>query len=181
MLLAVVEPLDVLERVLEDGPDGHRRALHAALGDLEDQSLGVVEQLVDRLARLVALPDDLRRDADQLAQDGLLADDAPVGQEMGGGRGLFHQPRQGRGAADLFELGAPPQLLRHREQVHRLIALEEPDHRVEDLAMTLLVEVGRLQELDRLGQALALEQDGARARRARLPGYGVGSWRSEDR
>ena len=64
---------------------------------------------------------------------------------MGGSRGFFHQPRQGRRAADLLELGAPPQLFRHREQIHRLIALEEPEHRVEDLAMALLVEIGRLQ------------------------------------
>ena len=34
---------------------------------------------------------------------------------------------------------------RHREQIHRLIALEEPEHRVEDLAMALLVEIERLQ------------------------------------
>ena len=46
VLLALVEPLDVLEGVLEDGPHREGRALHAPLGDLEDQPLGVVEQLV---------------------------------------------------------------------------------------------------------------------------------------
>src|SRR5262249_60788247 len=84
-----------------------------------------------------------------------------VGERGGGGRCSLAQPGQCRRAARLFELGPTPELLRDSKQVDRLIALEQADHRVEDLAVALLVEVGGLEQLDRLGKAIALEKDGA--------------------
>src|SRR5207249_11827680 len=58
-----------------------------------------------------------------------------------------------------LDLATAAQLLGYGEEIHGLVALEEADHGVEDLPMALLVEVGRFQELDRLGQTLPLEQD----------------------
>src|SRR6185295_17785975 len=159
VLLAVVQLLDVLEGVLQDRPHRKGRALHTPLGDLEDQPLRVVEQLVHVVAGFVALPDDLGGDADQIAQEGLLPHDAPVGEQVGRGRGLLDQAREGGRAAHLLQGRAPFQLLRHGEQIHRLVALEEREGGVEDLAVPFLVEVGGLEELDRLGQALALQED----------------------
>src|SRR5713226_3717659 len=159
VLLAVVELLDVLEGILQDGPHREGRPLHPPLGDLEDQPLRVVEQLVHVVPGLVALPDDVGGDADQVAQEGLLPDGGPVGEEVGRGGRLLHQAREGGGSPDLLQLRAPLQLLRDGEEVHRIVALEEREGGIEDLAVPFLVEVGRLEQLDGLGQALALQQD----------------------
>src|SRR4029434_4078136 len=135
------------------------RALHAPLGDLEDQPLRIVEQLVHVVAGLVALPDDLGGDADEVPQEGLFADDGPVGEQVGRGGRLFHQAREGSRPAHLFQRRVPLQLFRDGQQIDRFVALEERQRSVEDLAVAFLVEVGRLEQLDRLGQALPLQQD----------------------
>src|SRR5712692_10431269 len=66
VLLLVVQLLDLLEGALEDGTERQGRPLHAALGDLEDEPLGVVQHLLDVVAPVVAAADDLGRDPDEV-------------------------------------------------------------------------------------------------------------------
>src|SRR5438132_2074841 len=168
VLLLVVELLDLLEGALEDGAHGEGGALHAPLGDLEDEPLGVVQHLLDVVAPVVAPADDLGGDPDEVAQDGLLPHDGAVGKEMGGrGRRLGESAERG-GTSDLVELAAPAELLGDGEQVHRLVALEEREHGVEDLAVAFLVKVGGLEELDRLGKALPIQEHSPQHRPLRL-------------
>jgi hypothetical protein len=108
-----------------------------------------------------ALGDDLAADPDEVAQQGLLADDAPVSEEVGGGGRLLHQHGEGGGTAHRLQIVLALELLGQRDEIDGLVALEEHEHGVEDLPVPLLVEVGGAEDLDRLGQALALEQNGA--------------------
>src|SRR5262245_59120124 len=164
VLLLIVELLDLLEGALEDGAHGERRALHAPLGDLEDEPLRVVQHLLDVVAPFVALADDLGGDADEVPQHGLLADDAPVREKGGGSRGLFHERAQRRGPAHFLELVPASELLGDSQEVNRLVALEERQHGVEDLAVAFLVEVGRLEELDGAREAFPIEEHPAEHR-----------------
>jgi hypothetical protein len=77
-LLLLVEPLDRLE-----GPDQHladaaERGTDLPFRDVEDQTLGLIEQLGDVAARLVAARGDVGGRADQIPQERAVADDAGV-------------------------------------------------------------------------------------------------------
>ena len=164
VFLAVVQPLDVLEGVLEDRADGDRAPLQAPLRDLKDEPLGLVEEGIDVVALLVALADDLGRGADQVPEQSLLADDVGVGDDVGGRGRLLDERGEGGGAADLLERVAAPELLGEGQEIDRLGALEERHHRREDLAMAFLVEVRGAEDFDRAGQTLSLQQEGAQHR-----------------
>ena len=64
VLLAVVERLDVLDRLGQDLADGERAPLEAALRDAEEHLLGPVQERLDVVRLLVALLHDLAGDAD---------------------------------------------------------------------------------------------------------------------
>ena len=70
--------------------------------------------------------------------------------------------------AHLLEHALAPEGLRHRDGVGRLPALEQMDHRPEDLPVRLLVELLGDQELDGPREQARLEQDGAEHRPLRL-------------
>ena len=104
VLLALVQPLDVLERVVQDVLDGNRVALEPPLGQAEDAALGVVDQRLDVLLGLERLRDDVRRGLDQLAQDRHVAHDGRVGREIRRHRALLDQQGQRGGPADQRQL-----------------------------------------------------------------------------
>ena len=63
-------------------------------------------------------------------------------------------------AADVVELAAPLELFCERDEVDRVAAFEEAEHRAVDPAVTGVVErIGR-ENLDRLRDRLALDQHG---------------------
>jgi len=86
VLLALVEALDVLERVLEDLAHGQRAALEAPLGEAEDLALRVVDERLHVLLGVEGLGDDGGRRLDELAQHGHVAHDLRVRAEVGGDR-----------------------------------------------------------------------------------------------
>jgi len=71
VLLALVQALDVLERVLEDLADGERAALQPALGKAEDALLGIVHERLDILLGVEGLSDLGLDDGPELLPTGL--------------------------------------------------------------------------------------------------------------
>ena len=162
MLLALVETLDVLERVAQDLADRERAALQPALGEAEDPPLGVVHQRLHVVLGLERLRDDLTRGLDELAQHGTVADDRRVRAEVRGNGALLDEQGQRRGPAHEFELIASPELFGQRQHVHGLAPIEEGQHRPVDHAMGLGVEVRGPEDLDHARERVAaFHEDGA--------------------
>src|SRR5262245_7488708 len=155
VLLSLVQPLDVLERVAEDLADWQRAALESPLGEPEDTALGVVDEGLHVLLCLECLTDDLRGRLDQLAQDGHVTDDAGVRGEMRGDGGVLDQQCQRGGTADSLQRVAPPQLFVQRDEVDGLTAVEEAQRRLEDPAMRFRVEIRGAKQLDDARHRLA--------------------------
>ena len=168
VFLAVVEHLHVLDRLGQDLADGERAPLEASLRDAEQHLLGPVQQRLDVVRLLVPLFHDLARDADHVSQERLLADDAGVRLELGRDRALFLEGREDGMAPDFLEDAVPAQRLGHHDGVGRVAALEEADHRLEDLPVGFLVELLGHEELDRPRQQGGLQQDRAEHRPLRL-------------
>ena len=165
VLLPLVQPLDVLEGVLEDLADGERAPLEAPLGEAEDAALGVVHERLDVLLRVEGLRDDLGRGVDELAQDGHVPHDLRVGMQVGRDRRLLDQERQRRRPAHELELIAPAELLLERQHVDRLAPVEEAEHDVVHRPVGLGVEIGGPQDLDDARERLApFQQHGAEHR-----------------
>jgi hypothetical protein len=162
VLLALVQALDVLERVAEDLADRQCAALEATLGEAEDPAFGVVDQRLDVFLGLECLRDDVARGLDQLAEHRHVPHDRGVRVQIRGDRSLLDQERQRGGSADQLELLAAAQLLGQGQDVDRLAVVEEREHALIDQTVRFGVEVRRLEELDHPGQGLApLEEDRA--------------------
>ena len=148
--------------------DRDRAVAEAPLGEPEERLLGAVEEGLDVLPLLEPLLGDLAGDPDQLAQQGLLADDGRVGPELRGNGGLLHEGGQHRLPADLLEDPRPPELLRDGQGIGGLAPLEPAEHGAKDLPVTLLVEVLGLDELDRPREDRGLDENTAEHRPLRL-------------
>ena len=140
------------------------RGADAALGDFEDLVLGLVEELVDPRRRVVGGRGDFGRGRGERAQHRLLAHDARVVGDVGGGRDAGGELGDVGRAADRLELAARAQRVGHRDRVDRLIAVRQLGHHAEDLAMRLAVEVVGVKDFERLVDGLVLEQDRAEHR-----------------
>ena len=125
----LVQLRDPLEALLQQRLDVAEVARDALLREVEDELLGLVDEL-RRLARaLPAEPRDLAADADEPAQRRHLADDLRV---VGDVRGRGDERRElvdADAAADVLELAALVQLVGERDRVDRLAALLERDAR----------------------------------------------------
>ena len=88
-----------------------------AHGDVEDHLLTLLQDAVQRHLLLVAHAGNLRRGADQTAQDGLLLEDGDIVGGVGGGGHVLHHPHQVVRPADAVQLAHPAQFLVHRNQV----------------------------------------------------------------
>ena len=117
VLFPLVEPLDVLERVLENLAHRQGAAFEPALGEPEDLPLGVVDEGLHILLGLEGLTDDLRRGLDELAQDGHVTHDAGVGREMGGDRRVLDEERQRPRTADGFQRAVTAEVLAQRDEI----------------------------------------------------------------
>jgi hypothetical protein len=162
VLFALVQALDVLERVAQDLADGERAAFQAPLGEAEDPALGVVHQRLHVVLRVERLRDDLARGLDELAQHGAVADDRRVGAEVGGDGALLDEQGERGGPAHELQLIAAPELFGQRQHVHRLAPIEQGEHRAVDHAMRVGVEVRGLEHLDHARKRFAaFQKDGA--------------------
>ena len=84
--------------------------------------------------------------------------------DVGRGRYRVEQAGEEGRPADRLELPALAQLLGEGDEVGRLVALVERDHRLEDLAGGLAVEAAGVEDLRRPPDGLLLEQHGAEHR-----------------
>jgi hypothetical protein len=161
----LLQPLDVLERRPQDLLDPDEPLALVALRDLEDARLGLVEDLLDfALALLVDVADDLRGRVDQAPQQRLLAHDARVVLDVGGGRHRVEELRQVLQAADAVELAGLLELLADRDHVDHVPALEEPGHRPEHPAVGLTEEHRVVDVLDGARDRVAVDQHPAEHR-----------------
>ena len=163
-LLALVEPLDDFERLARQLVHRVERGADAALGDFEDFVLGLVEELVDARGRVVGGGGDFGRGRGERAQYRLLAHDARVVGDVGGGRDAGGELGDVSRAADRFELAARAQRVGHRDGVDRLVAVRQLGHHAKDLAMRLAIEVVGVEDFEGLVDGLVLEQDRAEHR-----------------
>ena len=116
------------------------------LRELEDDLLGLVDE-VRRLARpLPAEPCDLGPDADQPAQGRHLADDLRVVPRVGRGRDERGQLVDALAAAGALQVAALLELVDERDRVDRLAARVQGKGSAVDLGVALAVEVARVED-----------------------------------
>jgi hypothetical protein len=102
----------------------HARAFFA---DVEDLLLGLVQDLVHRLALGVeGVGGDLVAGADQLAQDGALAHDLGIAADVAGAGHVLRQRVQVGQPPHLLGLAQTLQLLVDRDDVGRLAGIDQP-------------------------------------------------------
>ena len=163
-LLALVELLDRLHRLDDDVAHAEERRARLALGELRRSGARPRRGSSRRRpAPRSCCMRDLGRRVDQRAQDRLVLHDAGVVGDVRGGRHALGQLGQVGGAADVLQLVARPQRVGERDQVDRLVALAQVEHRPEDLAVGLAVEVLGDDQLDGAIERRVVEQDAADA------------------
>ena len=141
-LLARVQLLDRVEAGLREVAQRDEAVADLVVGDGEDRVLGLVEDDVGVLLRLVGRREDLVGREDQVPEGGLLLDDPRVVLDVGRARHAVDQRGDVGRTADLVELAGSPELLLQRDQIDRVAALREPDHLLEDAAVRVAEEIG---------------------------------------
>jgi hypothetical protein len=143
----LVEGRDTFEALLEKLIDVGKLARDARLREIEDDLLGLVDE-VDRIARpLPAEARDLAAGPDQPAQRRHLADDARI---VAGVRARGNERRKLVDpdlAADVVQLAALLELVDERDRVDGVAFRVERDGCAVDLGMALAVEVGCVEDL----------------------------------
>ncbi len=132
------------------------------LGDIEDELLGVIQYLVAvppvRIEHGLA---DVVGHADQLPEDGTLADDIRVRGDIAGPRGVFGERGEIRETAGVLELLMAVQPLRHGNDVAGFAFAIERGDGLEDDAMILAVEVFSVDVPGNLLPDAVIQQDAA--------------------
>ena len=145
-------------------PERAEAGVDTLLADGEELLLGTVDRLADVRSVLVADAGDPTRGGDEVAQDGLALDDPGVVDRVHGRRSEVDEARQVGRTADLIELRSSFQDFRHGDDVDRLAALVEVEHRLVDRAVIGPVEVRRTQEVGDLDDRVAIDEEGAEDR-----------------
>ena len=160
-LLALVRALDRREARVRQLAHRHEPGAHAIFGDREDRLLGLVENQVRLLLRLVGRGQNLVGREDQIAKRRFLAHDARVVLDVGGvGQAVDERRDVGR-AADFVELSRAGELFLERDEVDRVSPLAQLDHLLEDPAVRVAVEIARVQDLGGLVERVVVDEDGA--------------------
>ena len=133
------------------------------VGDLEDRALGEVDELARRRLVGVHARLDLVRRVQQPPQHRVLAHDPRVLADVADGGHRAGEQVDGGAAADALEQAALLEVLDERERVDRLAHRVEVEHRLEDQAVGLAVEVLGLEALvdDQRRQRGVRQQHGA--------------------
>ncbi len=162
--VAVIEPVDLLERPLEELVNRDELAMALVAPDVVDDLLGAVDRAVDVLFVLEADLGDHRPGVDQPAQGRLLANDLGVVLGRGGGRHRLHQGAEIREAADSLEGVAVTKLFGDRDLVERLAAFVELKEPGVDRLVDVRVEIRRPHDLADGCHHLAVDEDRAEDR-----------------
>ena len=160
-LLALVRALDRGEARVRQLAHRREPGAHAIFGDRENRLLGLVENEIGLLLRLVGGRKNLVGREDQIPERRLLAHDARVVLDVGGvGQAVDERGNVG-GAADFVELSRAGELFLERDEVDRVSPLAQLDHLLEDPAVRVAVEIARGQDLGGLVEGVVVDQDGA--------------------
>ena len=119
----------------------------AALRELEDDLLRLVDELRRLAGPLPAEPRDLAADADQAAQGRHLADDPRVVRRVRRRRDERRQLVDPLATARPLEVAALLELVDERDRVDRLAPRVERERRAVDLRVALPVEVAGVEDL----------------------------------
>ena len=141
--VVAVAVLDLLEGLLQQAGEADRLVGDALLGDGEEALLGLVEDLGDLLAGGVGLVDDLAGGGDQLAQQGLVADDGRVVLGVGGRGDGLGQLDDVLDAADLLQDAAADQFVAEDDQVDGRALVVQVEQGLVEQAVLGLVEAAR--------------------------------------
>ena len=119
----------------------------AALGELEDHLLGLVDEVLGVTRPLPAEPRDLLSGPDQAAQRRHLADDPRVVRGVRGGRDERGELVDPDATARVLELAALLQRVDERDRVDGLAARVQGEGGAIDLRVALAIEVARVDDL----------------------------------
>ena len=140
--------VDVLECLPHDAAHGLVAFADVALGHFEQLRFRLVEQIQYVRGLLKRLLRDDARDANQLALDVLLRNDASVGLDVSGTGHASGQRCDGLCAADLLKISQFAQGLRDRQDVNRLGCVEEVHNRGVNPTVGIAVKALWLQHVD---------------------------------
>ena len=136
-----VEMVETFEALGQELLEGAHRVGGAALRDVEDERLGLVERSGDVGGDLVADLGDLVGDPDQPAKQRVLLDDARVAPGARDRRCVRLQRDEGRGTARRVQHADSAQLLGNRHKVGRFAPCIKRGDGREDVGVRRLVEV----------------------------------------
>ncbi len=158
MLVEVLQPVVGLA---EEDRQRVEPALGATLADLEQDRLGPVDGDLGVVRLLVPDRGDPSGRADEVPQDGLALDDAPVvlGMDRGGDR--VHEAGQVRRAPHFGQPIATSELLAERDQIDRLALGVEREHGLVDVGVLGPIEVGGLEEVPDAQDGIRIDEDRA--------------------
>ncbi len=183
-LLARVQLFDGVETRLREVAQRDEAVADLVVGDREDCVLRFVEDDVGVLLGLVRVGQDLVRREDQVPEGRLLLDDPRVVVDVGRPRDAVDQRGDVRGAADFVDLAGASELLLQRDEIDGVAALDERDHLLENPAMRVAEEIGRVDDLGGEVERVVMQQDGAEDGplgfeivRKRPLGCGGGHWK----
>ncbi len=145
---ALPQLLDAVQPGPQQLVQGPHAVDRAALADVEDHLLRLVDCRLDVLGHRVADVGDVPRHPDELAQQRVLLDDVGVVARVGDRRRVGQQRDEDGAVADRLEYARALQLVGHRHRVDGLAPLHERLDGAEDVAVRRLVEVGRRALLD---------------------------------
>ena len=159
--LVLLQLLDCREAALHEVAQRDKAGANAILGNGKDRPLGLVEQKIRLLFRLVRLGEDLVRRMNEIAESGLLLDDPRVVLDVGRTRHAVGQRRKVGRTAYFVELTTSRQLFPQRDEVDRIVALAERNHAVEDPAVGVAEKIARVDELGGVIERFVVNQDRA--------------------
>ena len=165
---SALELLDALHRGPDQllQPDELLRA--PELRHLEDAVLRVVQHIAGHAAAFIRFLDDGGGGFDQPPQQRLVAYDAPVVLDVGGGRHDVDEGADVLHAADPIEVAALDQLVAQRDRIHDVAALGEGGHGAEQQPVSLAIEHRIVEDFRRLQGRVLIEQHGAEHRLLRF-------------
>ncbi len=155
----LVEILEPVIRLAEEGAQRLEAGHRPALADLEQDGLGLIDGRGRVVGLLVAHRRDLPRGRDQVPEDRLLLDDPPVVLDVDGGRDRVHEGGQVRRATNALEPVVAGQLVAQGDEVDGLALGVEGQHGLVDVRVLGAVEIGPVQEVGDLEDGLGVDQD----------------------
>ena len=159
--LVLLELLDHRVAGIDELAELDEAGAQPVLGDLEDRPLGFVEQGVGVLLGLVRTRQDVGGRLDQPPHRRFFLDDLGVVLDVGRARHAVGEGADVGRPADFFNLVRSRQLVLDGDEIHRLAAVGERHHLLEDAAVRIAEEVLGVDDLGGLVEDLVVDENRA--------------------